>query len=193
VELSCSPQFGVRDTELLYYLSRCKTLFGYPTFLRLSRIPRRIRNRKSSLRPGSSVVERGPEKAGVGGSIPSLATIYKDKKPRRLGAISHVSCTYCVLEEVRRFVRFVAPPYVRFSTHPRRYSNLGIAIGRCAFLIASILRKRAINRVENSTAMQSEWLNFCPIGLVEGQGISTPIVHSSSIAKKWRRCDDEAR
>ena len=29
-------------------------------------------------RPGSSVVERGPEKAGVGGSIPSLATtIYK--------------------------------------------------------------------------------------------------------------------
>jgi hypothetical protein len=31
--------------------------------------------RKSALRPGSSVVERGPEKAGVGGSIPSLATI----------------------------------------------------------------------------------------------------------------------
>src|ERR1700744_3565656 len=29
---------------------------------------------KSALRPGSSVVERGPEKAGVGGSIPSLAT-----------------------------------------------------------------------------------------------------------------------
>ena len=29
----------------------------------------------SALRPGSSVVERGPEKAGVGGSIPSLATI----------------------------------------------------------------------------------------------------------------------
>jgi hypothetical protein len=27
-------------------------------------------------RPGSSVVERGPEKAGVGGSIPSLATIF---------------------------------------------------------------------------------------------------------------------
>ncbi len=32
--------------------------------LRLSLMPR----------PGSSVVERGPEKAGVGGSIPSLAT-----------------------------------------------------------------------------------------------------------------------
>jgi hypothetical protein len=30
---------------------------------------------KFSLRPDSSVVERGPEKAGVGGSIPSLATI----------------------------------------------------------------------------------------------------------------------
>jgi hypothetical protein len=27
-----------------------------------------------SPRPDSSVVERGPEKAGVGGSIPSLAT-----------------------------------------------------------------------------------------------------------------------
>jgi hypothetical protein len=27
-----------------------------------------------TLRPDSSVVERGPEKAGVGGSIPSLAT-----------------------------------------------------------------------------------------------------------------------
>ena len=27
-----------------------------------------------ALRPDSSVVERGPEKAGVGGSIPSLAT-----------------------------------------------------------------------------------------------------------------------
>src|SRR5579863_6072620 len=31
-------------------------------------------NLESALRPGSSVVERGPEKAGVGGSIPSLAT-----------------------------------------------------------------------------------------------------------------------
>jgi hypothetical protein len=30
---------------------------------------------QSALRPGSSVVERGPEKAGVGGSIPSLDTI----------------------------------------------------------------------------------------------------------------------
>ena len=29
---------------------------------------------QSALRPDSSVVERGPEKAGVGGSIPSLAT-----------------------------------------------------------------------------------------------------------------------
>jgi hypothetical protein len=28
-------------------------------------------------RPDSSVVERGPEKAGVGGSIPSLATTLK--------------------------------------------------------------------------------------------------------------------
>jgi hypothetical protein len=28
-------------------------------------------------RPDSSVVERGPEKAGVGGSIPSLATTFQ--------------------------------------------------------------------------------------------------------------------
>jgi hypothetical protein len=31
---------------------------------------------RSSPRPDSSVVERGPEKAGVGGSIPSLATTF---------------------------------------------------------------------------------------------------------------------
>ena len=31
-------------------------------------------NAMFALRPDSSVVERGPEKAGVGGSIPSLAT-----------------------------------------------------------------------------------------------------------------------
>ena len=31
---------------------------------------------KFALRPDSSVVERGPEKAGVGGSIPSLATTF---------------------------------------------------------------------------------------------------------------------
>ena len=34
-------------------------------------------NFSSRLRPGSSVVERGPEKAGVGGSIPSLATTFQ--------------------------------------------------------------------------------------------------------------------
>jgi hypothetical protein len=32
-----------------------------------------------ALRPDSSVVERGPEKAGVGGSIPSLATTPKQQ------------------------------------------------------------------------------------------------------------------
>jgi hypothetical protein len=41
---------------------------------------------KFALRPDSSVVERGPEKAGVGGSIPSLATTksttYKLLSPR---------------------------------------------------------------------------------------------------------------
>jgi hypothetical protein len=35
----------------------------------------RPRYKRVMPRPDSSVVERGPEKAGVGGSIPSLATI----------------------------------------------------------------------------------------------------------------------
>jgi hypothetical protein len=33
-------------------------------------------DKRSKPRPDSSVVERGPEKAGVGGSIPSLATTF---------------------------------------------------------------------------------------------------------------------
>ena len=49
-----------------------------------------------SLRPDSSVVERGPEKAGVGGSIPSLATTSKSG-PLRHRAKNHLnplSCDY---------------------------------------------------------------------------------------------------
>jgi hypothetical protein len=38
----------------------------------------RIPDSAIALRPDSSVVERGPEKAGVGGSIPSLATTFPD-------------------------------------------------------------------------------------------------------------------
>jgi hypothetical protein len=53
------------------------TVRGLPTLFRHRRIPRRpMQLFKSALRPGSSVVERGPEKAGVGGSIPSLATTF---------------------------------------------------------------------------------------------------------------------
>jgi hypothetical protein len=37
-------------------------------------------------RPDSSVVERGPEKAGVGGSIPSLATTFLEQAPTRLNS-----------------------------------------------------------------------------------------------------------
>ncbi len=40
-------------------------------------------------RPDSSVVERGPEKAGVGGSIPSLATTF-----RRLMAVQRFLVAY---------------------------------------------------------------------------------------------------
>ncbi len=62
--------------ELVYLRSCCSTLFVDPPLLSAFAGTRAGKcNEKSSLRPGSSVVERGPEKAGVGGSIPSLATI----------------------------------------------------------------------------------------------------------------------
>lgn len=66
--------------ELIYWQGCCNALFVEP---RLTSALAGIRagkcNAKSSLRPGSSVVERGPEKAGVGGSIPSLATTTPSK------------------------------------------------------------------------------------------------------------------
>src|SRR5580698_6732716 len=55
------------DGELVYWLSCCSALFvdlTHPFGSR--RNPAQEVQRKSSLRPGSSVVERGPEKAGVG-------------------------------------------------------------------------------------------------------------------------------
>ena len=52
------------------------TASGFAHLSRLRRNPRRFMQLSSHLRPGSSVVERGPEKAGVGGSIPSLATTF---------------------------------------------------------------------------------------------------------------------
>ncbi len=57
---------------------------------------------EKSPRPGSSVVERGPEKAGVGGSIPSLATTNRNRLtpyPRKLRSAifaafhPHIPCT----------------------------------------------------------------------------------------------------
>ena len=49
---------------------------GYSRLFGQRRIPRVEMQLKFALRPDSSVVERGPEKAGVGGSIPSLATTF---------------------------------------------------------------------------------------------------------------------
>ena len=43
------------------------------------------------------MVERGPEKAGVGGSIPSLATITKLLKPLELDGFYKYVYTYYVL------------------------------------------------------------------------------------------------
>ena len=54
-----------------------RTVYGLAALFRRRRIPRRaVATQGFALRPDSSVVERGPEKAGVGGSIPSLATTF---------------------------------------------------------------------------------------------------------------------
>jgi hypothetical protein len=51
-----------------------RTVCGLGLFLRRSPDFHAGKRNEFALRPDSSVVERGPEKAGVGGSIPSLAT-----------------------------------------------------------------------------------------------------------------------
>ena len=62
-------------TELVYWQeSLQRTVRGHTRFLRFTGFRAGICNLQSLHWPGSSVVERGPEKAGVGGSIPSLAT-----------------------------------------------------------------------------------------------------------------------
>ena len=57
---------------------------------------------KFALRPDSSVVERGPEKAGVGGSIPSLATtsfffLFKLFFPKASPALAELCVFFCML------------------------------------------------------------------------------------------------
>ncbi len=66
--------FGSAEEELIYWQSCCSALFAEQPSLPVRPDPAQEFATKSALRPGSSVVERGPEKAGVGGSIPSLAT-----------------------------------------------------------------------------------------------------------------------
>ena len=62
----------------LLYWSGCfeRTASEFIHLARHRRNPRRFMQLSFRLRPDSSVVERGPEKAGVGGSIPSLATTF---------------------------------------------------------------------------------------------------------------------
>jgi hypothetical protein len=50
-------------------------------------------------RPDSSVVERGPEKAGVGGSIPSLATIFSTTYKLKIAPLRSKTF-HCVAESV---------------------------------------------------------------------------------------------
>ena len=65
------------EWELVYCYSCCSALYvESPAFSGAVRNPRVEMQPKFALRPDSSVVERGPEKAGVGGSIPSLATTF---------------------------------------------------------------------------------------------------------------------
>ena len=72
---SCDP-FGLTPRQLIYSKGCCSALYeGHPTPPAHPESAQEIATNVSALRPGSSVVERGPEKAGVGGSIPSLATI----------------------------------------------------------------------------------------------------------------------
>ena len=57
-----------REWELVYFYSCCRALYvDVPAFSGNARIPRVEMQLKFALRPDSSVVERGPEKAGVGG------------------------------------------------------------------------------------------------------------------------------
>ena len=54
-----------------------RAVHGLAALFRRRLIPRKAAaTQEFALRPDSSVVERGPEKAGVGGSIPSLATTF---------------------------------------------------------------------------------------------------------------------
>ena len=73
---------------MVYCFSCCSKLYvELPAFSGSVRNPRVEMQPKFALRPDSSVVERGPEKAGVGGSIPSLATTPSNLKllPRSIG------------------------------------------------------------------------------------------------------------
>ena len=69
--------FGAENGSWYTVKSCCSALqVDLPTCSGFVRIPRVDMQPKLALRPDSSVVERGPEKAGVGGSIPSLATTF---------------------------------------------------------------------------------------------------------------------
>ena len=67
------------ESEVIAILTfvACAQLLTWPGLrlkLQTQKRPKRKQRPWDSPRPDSSVVERGPEKAGVGGSIPSLAT-----------------------------------------------------------------------------------------------------------------------
>ena len=74
----CRARLGAKDWELIYWrkLFLSAVFVDSPTLSGDAGIRAENCNGEFALRPDSSVVERGPEKAGVGGSIPSLATTF---------------------------------------------------------------------------------------------------------------------
>jgi hypothetical protein len=68
--------------------------------------------------PGSSGVERGPEKAGVGGSNPSLATIPKILDQQPLSLISSLSSAllYCSCRKMPATHPYFSCRWLAFET-----------------------------------------------------------------------------
>jgi hypothetical protein len=72
-----AAKFARSEVIAILTFVACAQLLTWPGLRLKLQIQKRLKRKQhpwDSPRPDSSVVERGPEKAGVGGSIPSLAT-----------------------------------------------------------------------------------------------------------------------
>ncbi len=73
-------------------------------------------------RPDSSVVERGPEKAGVGGSIPSLATTISDQTEDERSRTGSAFRSVMILGHPNRARRRMAHTYASMANRPAKHS-----------------------------------------------------------------------